>query len=106
MQEIAQIAPLEALKMMEERGAWLVDIRDPQSFAQAHPRGAFHLSDGSLVSLMQQTEFETPLIVMCYHGISSVGAAQYLHHQGYEEVYNLQGGFEEWRKVAEVEQGE
>jgi thiosulfate sulfurtransferase len=43
-------------------------------------------------------EFDTPVIVCCYHGISSQQAAQFLIHQGFEEVYSLDGGFEAWRK--------
>ena len=45
---------------------------------------------------MQQTDFETPVIVCCYHGISSQQAAQFLIHQGYDEVYSLDGGYEAW----------
>ncbi|MGL5628515.1 MAG: rhodanese-like domain-containing protein, partial [Plesiomonas shigelloides] len=47
-------------------------------------------------------DFAMPVIVMCYHGNSSQGAAQYLVNQGFDEVYSLNGGFEAWRKVAPV----
>ncbi len=47
---------------------------------------------------MADVEFDTPVIVCCYHGISSQQAAQFLIHQGFEEVYSLDGGFEAWRK--------
>ncbi len=47
---------------------------------------------------MQHTEFETPVFVMCYHGISSQGAAQYLLQQGFEHVYSVEGGFETWQR--------
>ncbi len=36
---------------------------------------------------------------MCYHGISSQGAAQYLVNQGFEEVYSVDGGFEAWHRA-------
>lgn len=79
--------------------ARLVDIRDDQSFNTAHIKDAFHLTNGSLVQFMDQTDFETPVIVCCYHGNSSQQAAQYLIHQGFEEVYSMDGGFEAWRQV-------
>jgi thiosulfate sulfurtransferase len=46
-------------------------------------------------------------MVMCYHGNSSKGAAQYLLQQGYEEVYSVDGGFDAWHRhfPAEVEHG-
>ncbi|MCP5904950.1 rhodanese-like domain-containing protein, partial [Klebsiella pneumoniae] len=47
----------------------------------------------------------TPVMVMCYHGNSSKGAAQYLLQQGYEAVYSVDGGFDAWHRhfPAEVE---
>jgi len=75
----------------------LTDIRDDQSFAAAHVEGAFHLTNFTMAQFSQEVEFETPVLVFCYHGHSSQGAAQYLVNQGYEEVYSVDGGFEMWK---------
>ncbi len=40
---------------------------------------------------------DKPLIVYCYHGNSSQGAANYFFDQGYKEVYSMDGGYEAWR---------
>ena len=48
---------------------------------------------------MNDVEFEQPILVMCYHGISSQGAAQYLVNQGFEQVYSVDGGFEAWQRA-------
>ena len=77
-----------AQAMMEQKQAHLVDIRDPQSFQLAHAKNAY-----------QQAEFDQPVLVMCYHGVSSQGAAQYLVNQGFEEVYSVDGGFEAWHRA-------
>jgi thiosulfate sulfurtransferase len=37
-------------------------------------------------------------LVMCYHGNSSKGAAQYLLQQGYDAVYSIDGGFDAWHR--------
>ena len=50
-----------------------------------------------LHGFMQQYEFDQPVVVVCYHGNSSQGAAQYLAQQGFEQVYSMDGGFESWR---------
>ncbi|WP_375056345.1 thiosulfate sulfurtransferase GlpE [Zobellella sp. DQSA1] len=102
MEQFAHISVAEAEAMLAEGRARLVDIRDPQSFALAHAEGAFHLTNDSLVQFTNEADFDTPVIVMCYHGISSQGAAQYLIHQGFEEVYSLDGGFEAWRRTQAV----
>lgn len=105
MEQFAHISVAEADTMLAEGRARLVDIRDPQSFALAHAEGAFHLTGDSLVRFTSEVDFDTPVIVMCYHGISSQGAAQYLIHQGFEEVYSLDGGFEAWRRTQAVVEG-
>ncbi|WP_026376537.1 thiosulfate sulfurtransferase GlpE [Aestuariibacter salexigens] len=84
----------------------VVDIRDPQTFAAGHIEGAFHLNNDSLPAFMQQTSKQTPVIVCCYHGISSQQAAQFLVQQGYENVFNLDGGFEAWRQNADFSTGD
>jgi thiosulfate sulfurtransferase len=78
--------------------AVLVDIRDPQSFAMGHTPGAFHLTNDTLGAFMRDNDFDTAVMVMCYHGNSSKGAAQYLLQQGYDKVYSVDGGFDAWHR--------
>ncbi|AUI87268.1 thiosulfate sulfurtransferase [Vibrio azureus] len=99
MDQFQHIDVQGAQALLEESEAVLVDIRDPQSFAVAHAQSAFHLTNDSLVSFINDTEFEQPVLVMCYHGISSQGAAQYLINQGFEQVYSVDGGFEAWQRA-------
>lgn len=93
-----RIAPEQARELLEQ-GAQLVDIRDAQSFANGHIPGARHLDNHSLHDFIAQADFDQPLIVNCYHGISSQSAANYLAHQGFSQVYSLDGGFEHWRSL-------
>ncbi|WP_417616718.1 thiosulfate sulfurtransferase GlpE [Oceanisphaera sp.] len=102
MEQFAHISVAEAEQLLSEGQARLVDIRDPQSFALAHVEQSFHLTNDSLVAFTNEVDYETPVIVMCYHGVSSQGAAQYLINQGFEEVYSLDGGFEAWRRTQPV----
>lgn len=106
MSEFQRIAPEQA-QTLREQGAVVVDIRDPQSFALGHISGSHHLDNYSLADFIAKADFDKPLIVACYHGNSSQGAAAYLAHQGFSEVYSLDGGFELWRSVypGEVTQG-
>ena len=93
----------QAHQKLQQSTAVLVDIRDPQSFAMGHTPGAFHLTNDTLGAFMRDNDFETPVLVMCYHGHSSQGAAQYLVNQGFTEVYSVDGGFEGWRLAFPVE---
>ncbi len=89
------ISSEEAVALIET-GANIVDIRDPASFNAGHIPGAFNLSNDNLHEYIAQANMDTPLIVCCYHGISSQNAAQFLAHQGFEQVSSLNGGFEHW----------
>ncbi len=99
MEQFEAISVEQAHNRLKEGNAVMVDIRDIQSFNTAHAPGAFHLSNESISAFMQQTTPATPVLVMCYHGISSRNAAQYLLTQGFDAVYSVDGGFEAWSKT-------
>ncbi|MDW6091269.1 thiosulfate sulfurtransferase GlpE [Vibrio rhizosphaerae] len=99
MEQFQHIDVQGALNMMQEQGATLVDIRDPQSFAVAHAESAFHLTNDTINQFMADVDYDHPVLVMCYHGVSSQGAAQYLINQGFETVYSIDGGFEAWHRA-------
>ncbi|WP_133468192.1 thiosulfate sulfurtransferase GlpE [Paraglaciecola marina] len=103
MEQFAHISVQEAQLKLANGGAECVDIRDEASFAAGHIKDSIHLTNGTLNSFVSSVEFETPVIVCCYHGNSSQQAAQFLIHQGFEEVYSLDGGFEAWRHVQPFE---
>ena len=47
-------------------------------------------------AFVSESDKDIPLIVCCYHGISSQGAAAYFAEQGFREVYSLNGGYDAW----------
>ncbi|MBB4818519.1 thiosulfate sulfurtransferase GlpE [Pseudomonas solani] len=106
MSEFQRIPP-ERAQALREHGAQVVDIRDPQSYANGHITGSQHLDNYSLADFIAKADLDKPLIVTCYHGNSSQGAAAYLVGQGFSDVYSLDGGFELWRATypGEVAQG-
>ncbi len=75
----------------------VADIRDAGSFQAGHIEGAVNLSNDNLAEFMENTPKAKPVVVVCYHGVSSQQAAQFLVGQGYEQVYSMDGGFEGWR---------
>ena len=90
---------IEQAKQLCADGAVMVDIRDPESFANAHPTGAIHLDNHSITEFVAQADLDIPTIVICYHGHSSQSAAAYLHSLDFSELYSMDGGFEAWAQV-------
>jgi thiosulfate sulfurtransferase len=85
-------------QQLADNTATVVDIRDQQSFLMGHISGAIHLHNDNVEQFITNADKERPLIVCCYHGNSSQGAAGYLASQGFADVYSLDGGFELWRQ--------
>jgi thiosulfate sulfurtransferase len=105
MQEFQHISPQQTKEKLEKGEIKVVDIRDDQSFELGHIPSAFHLSNSNITQFVNDNEFATPVVVCCYHGISSQQAAQFLIHQGFEEVYSMDGGFEAWQSNYQSETG-
>jgi thiosulfate sulfurtransferase len=89
--------------MLDSREAQLVDIRDRASFDAGHISGAIHLDNASVQDFITQADPDLPVIVYCYHGNSSQSAASFLNDKGFEEVYSMDGGFEQWRGQHPIE---
>lgn len=103
MEEFKEIAVDEARKMLESGKASFVDVRDPASYEAAHVPGAFPLTDANVSDFVEKTDKAKPIVVYCYHGHTSQGAAAYLLDQGFQEVYSVIGGFERWRQTEKIE---
>ena len=99
MPVIKEIDIHKVKEMMDNQSATIADIRDPASYQFSHIPNAVHLSDDTVEQFVSDTDKEKPLVVYCYHGISSQGAAAYFSEQGFKEVYSMTGGFEVWRSL-------
>ena len=91
------IEPAEAHDLMQKGPITIVDIRDPASFEMGHLENAQQVTGDNVEEFIGSSDFNQPLLVYCYHGISSQSAADYFGEQGFQDVYHLAGGFEAWR---------
>lgn len=92
-----RISVEQANQMMSEQDlVQIVDIRDDQSFNAGHIPDSVHLHGSNIEEFMAGANPEAPLLVVCYHGISSQSAAAYLAKQGFRNTYSLDGGFQAW----------
>ena len=85
-----------AKQHLEKENVVLVDIRDENSYDTAHVEGSFHLTNDNIGQFIKEVDFDNTVLVLCYHGNSSKGVAQYLCDQGYQNVYSVDGGFASW----------
>lgn len=92
-----RISIQQAQELQQQSSAIVVDIRDPQSFANGHIPDSIHLTNDNVAEFIEQTDKTQPVVVVCYHGNSSQPAAQFLAEQGFEQVFSMDGGFEAWK---------
>jgi rhodanese-related sulfurtransferase/rubrerythrin len=97
--EIKTMFPDEAKAYMDERkeGTYtLLDVRQPGEYERAHLPGAFLIPLPRLADSLDQLDSSRPTIVYCAVGGRSRVATQLLMHQGFGEVYHIEGGIEAW----------
>lgn len=97
MKSFQHISVTETQALMREEEIALVDIRDAISYNNGHIEGAVLLDNNNVGQFVENTDREKTVVVYCYHGNSSQGAAQYLAEQGFTRVFSMDGGFESWR---------
>ena len=76
----------------------LIDVRDPDEYRDGAIEPATNISRGFLEFRIgtAAADPKTPIVLYCQSGLRSMLAAKALHDLGYENVTNLQGGFQKW----------
>ena len=88
----------QAKSLIEESSALVIDIRDPASYEAGHIDKAVHIDNTNVQTFVDDNDKSLPLIVCCYHGNMSKGAADFFCQQGFDQSYSLDGGYSEWAK--------
>lgn len=94
--DIPQIDRAKARALLLSGEAVFVDIRDEISHSEGHIVPSLRLDEATLAPFIENTRKDQPIVVYCYHGMSSQLATQYLLEQGFEQVYSLIGGYTDW----------
>lgn len=87
----------EAKALIDQGGVTLADVRDADAYRASRIENAIHVQHETMDEFLAVAEKSKPLIIYCYHGNSSQGAANYFDGLGFEEVYSVDGGYEAWR---------
>lgn len=97
--------PDDAREFMEKNkeGTYiLLDVRQPVEYEEAHLPGARLMPLPSLADSLDALDPTKPILVYCAVGGRSQMAAQMLVHQGFKDVYHLQGGIDAWEDATAV----
>ena len=87
---------VDALERLQATGARVVDVRTDVEVARGVIPGASHIALDKLPTRFMELDQASPVVLYCQMGGRSAGAAQFLISQGFQQVYNLQGGINAW----------
>jgi rhodanese-related sulfurtransferase len=77
----------------------LIDVREPFEFEAARIDGAELIPMNTIpehLDELRSRAAETPLIVLCHHGVRSLNVVGWLRRQGVENCWSMQGGIDLW----------
>ena len=96
---------VEVLKKLEyqaliAQGYTILDVRTPEEFEEGHIQGAqnINVKDDTFIIAIQKFSPSDTLLVYCRSGRRSLYAAQVMVSLGFQKIYDLEGGFLNWKK--------
>lgn len=101
-----RVGPAEAEALME-KGVRVVDVREPQEYADVRIAGSVLIPMGTLLKAPRDMLKDRSVLFVCSEGIRSAVACEAAAAIGLDEVYNLEGGLQRWQaEGCAVETGE
>jgi len=80
----------------QDRGALLLDVREPFEWVTGHAPGALHVPLGQLAARQDAIPRDADLLVVCASGSRSALAVDLLRRAGYQSIGNVAGGMLAW----------
>lgn len=94
--------PDEFEQAVKKAGQQVLDVRTVKEYQHGHLKGALHADWLNKEQFMDRVKFidkDKPVYVYCAAGPRSTAASKWLRENGYENVYELKGGFTKWKSL-------
>ena len=86
---------VQRLAQLQQEGAWVLDVRQPDEYEAGHVPGAHHIPLGELTTRHTEIPTDQEVYVVCGWGGRSAAATEALNGAGYRAV-NVAGGTQGW----------
>ena len=94
---LSQVSSADALRIIN-KGAMIVDVRVAEAFGAGHIVNARNIGLEALESDRPPLKRKNKVVLtVCENGTSSSRAASSLRKAGFESVFSLKGGLQQWR---------
>jgi monothiol glutaredoxin len=95
------ITPAEAKDMLGKEGYLFLDVRTPEEREKASVEGFELLDQSKAQKILEEGDRDTPLVFICHFGGRSTQACEYFAQQGFQHIYNVQGGIDAWSQTVD-----
>ncbi|MCP9612712.1 rhodanese-like domain-containing protein [Coprobacter tertius] len=87
-------------KLIQEKNVQLIDVRTPEEYSAGHIQGAKNIDIKSpdFEEQIKKLDKKKPVALYCRSGRRSLDAAGRIQKLGFNEIYNLEKGFENWEE--------
>lgn len=76
----------------------VIDVREPDEWAEGHIDGATHIPLGSLAAQLSAIPTDRDVVLVCHSGQRSGMATALLRRNGYARAVNMEGGMVAWER--------
>ena len=80
----------------------MLDVREPWEVVVCRIPDSLHIPLHQIPLRLHELDRDKALVIHCHHGARSQQVANFLQQNGYDKLYNLQGGINSWAQ--EVDQ--
>jgi rhodanese-related sulfurtransferase len=91
-----EITARETAELMKEGKITLLDVRAPEAYDMASIPGSMLVDQALAQEIVQSWPKDTPIVLICHHGMRSLDAADYLRGYGFANAKSLSGGIDAW----------
>lgn len=108
MPEVPELTPIEVERRWPEGrrdAVVLLDVREPDELEQAAISGARHIPMREVPERLDELPKDKTIVVFCHLGGRSRRVAQFLAANGFEQVFNLDGGIDAWSQTVDERVG-
>jgi rhodanese-related sulfurtransferase len=86
------------LRLQTDENFRFIDVREPIEHEMVNIKEAELLPLSVFNNWIDTLKKDEEIVVMCHHGIRSANVCMFLVRNGFEKVFNLDGGIDLWSK--------
>ena len=93
-----KISTQQLIRLCNEDKAFLIDLRDSESFKNGSITNSFNIPSNDLIRRSNEiNQKEKSIVLICEMGSVSPNSGELLQKEGFEDILILKGGINQWK---------